>query len=324
VRNLRNQTMAQEIFNRFSVRPVYLVDYAVATQPDGYMPLREIAQSGQCEIGAHLHPWITPPLTEELSNRTSFSHNLPVGLQKEKLARLTEAITSNFAVRPVSYRAGRLGVGEEIAEILTSLDYQIDMSVQPGINMRRIDGADFRRGFDRPYWFGQGGPLLEIPATPSFTGVLARRNVPKTLGIQLYDRLSRPSLDRIHLRGLFARLGLLEWIPPSPEGVSIGELRRLTQTLLSRGNRIFVFSYHSSSLLPGSTGYVQSPSDLARFLRTIEEYLEYLIGELGGVSMTPSELRAVLLRERQHRSPSRRGIGESLGDLPSHPKRVGE
>jgi hypothetical protein len=299
VGNVRQQTLAQDIFDRFGVRPVYLVDYAVATQPEGYGPLREIVQSARCEIGAHLHPWITPPLSEALGDRTSFSHNLPARLQQEKLARLTEAITANFGTRPVSYRAGRYGVGEEIAEILQSLDYRIDMSVQPGIDMRRLHGPDFRWGLDRPYWFGRGWPLLEIPATPSYVGLLAGAALPKAAAIQLYDRLSRPRLDRMHIRGLFARLGLLEWTPLSPEGVAQGELRRLTQTLLSRGNRAFVFSYHSSSLLPGSTEYVRSPSELSRFLHTIESYLEFFMGELGGVPMTPGELRAALLRERE-------------------------
>jgi hypothetical protein len=299
VGNVRQQTLAQDIFDRFGVRPVYLVDYAVATQPEGYGPLREIVQSARCEIGAHLHPWITPPLSEALGDRTSFSHNLPARLQKEKLARLTEAITAGFGTRPVSYRAGRYGVGEEIAEILQSLDYRIDMSVQPGIDMRRLHGPDFRWGLDRPYWFGRGWPLLEIPATPSYVGLLAGAALPKAAAIQLYDRLSRPRLDRMHIRGLFARLGLLEWTPLSPEGVAQGELRRLTQTLLSRGNRAFVFSYHSSSLLPGSTEYVRSPSELSRFLHTIESYLEFFMGELGGVPMTPGELRAALLRERE-------------------------
>jgi len=305
VRNVRNQTMAQEIFDRFGVRPVYLVDYAVATQAEGYLPLREISQSGRCEIGAHLHPWITPPFAEELSDRTSFSHHLPVRLQQEKLSRLTEAIMSNFGVRPISYRAGRYGVGEEIAEILATLDYQIDMSVQPGIDMRRLHGPDFRRGLDRPYWFGRGWPLLEIPATPSLVGMLAVLALSNGIGIQLYDRLSRPGLDRMHVRGLFARLRLFDRIPSSPEGVSLSELRRLTQTLLSRGNRTFVFNYHSSSLLPGSTEYVRSPSELAGFLRRIEGYIEFFIGELGGVSMTPSELLAALLRVRQLCVPSR-------------------
>jgi hypothetical protein len=312
VRNVHNQAMAQEIYDRFGVRPIYLVDYAVASQPDGYLPLREIVHSGRCEIGAHLHPWITPPLTEELSERNSFSHNLPLALQKEKLTRLTEAIISSFEVRPVSYRAGRLGVGEEIAEILSSLDYQIDMSVQPGINMSRIHGPDFRRSLDRPYWFGPGWPLLEIPSTPGFTGLLALSPVPKALTIDLYDRLSRRHLDKTHLRGLLARLRLLEWTPSSAEGPSFAELRRLTRTFLSRGNRVFVLSYHSSSLLPGSTQYVRSPTELSQLLHRIEGYLELVIGELDGVSMTPSELRTALLPNRRHPIPAQCDIPRPL------------
>jgi hypothetical protein len=297
VRNLRNQTMAQEIFDRFGVRPVYLVDYAVATQAAGYMPLREIVQSGRCEIGAHLHPWITPPFAEELSDRTSFSHNLPAWLQKEKLARLTEAIVTSFGVHPISYRAGRYGVGEEVAGILEGLDYRIDMSVQPGIDMRRLHGPDFRQALDRPYWFSGGWRLLEIPATPAFTGLTAHPILPSALGVQLYDVISRPRLNRMRSLGVFSRLRLLERLPLSPEGVTFDELRRLTYTLLSRGKRAFVFSYHSSSLLPGNNEYVRSSSDLSRFLHTIAGYLEFFMGEIGGISMTASDLRAGLLRE---------------------------
>jgi hypothetical protein len=321
VRNVHNQTMAQAIFDRFGVRPVYLVDYAVATRPEGYIPLWEIAQSGRCEIGAHLHPWITPPLSEELSNQNSFSQNLSAQLQQEKLGRLTEAIRSSFAIRPVTYRAGRLGVGEEIAGVLGSLDYRIDMSVLPGIDMRRLDGPDFRRGLDRPYWFGPGGRLLEIPAASSFTGFLANPRVPNAVPAQLYARLSRPSLDRLRLRGLFARSGLLEWIFLSPEGVTSAELRRLTRALLERGNRTFVMSYHSSSLLPGNTQYVRSELELAQFLQKIEQYLGFFMGELGGVSMTPSELRAALSETRQLCTPL--PSDEPAAGVSGHPARAG-
>lgn len=299
VRNVRNQSMAQEIFDRFGVRPIYLVDYAVATQPEAYLPLREIFQSKRCEIGAHLHPWITPPFLEELGARASFSQNLPVSLQRVKLTQLTEAIERSFDFHPLAYRAGRLGVGEEIAEILVSLGYQIDMSVLPGIDMRRIYGPDFRQGLDRPYWFGSDLSLLEIPATPCFAGLLAGRALPKAVSIELYDQLSRPSLERFRIRGVFSRLRLLEWIPPSPEGVTLTELHRLTREFLSRSRRVFVLSYHSSSLLPGSTQYVQSASDLTDFLGRIEGFLDFFIGKLGGVTMTPSELRAVLPQRQQ-------------------------
>ncbi len=301
VRNVRNQSMAQEMFDRFGVRPIYLVDYAVATQPEAYLPLREIYQSKRCEIGAHLHPWITPPFLEELSARASFSQNLPASLQKAKITQLTEAIERSFDFHPLCYRAGRLGVGEEIAEMLISLGYKIDMSVLPGIDMHRIYGPDFRQGLDRPYWFGRDLALLEIPATPSFVGLLAARAMPKAVSIELYDQLSRPIFDKLHMRGVLARLRLLEWIPPSPEGVTLSELHRLLRAFLSRGNRVFVLSYHSSSLLPGSTEYVRSQADLSGFLSRIEKFLDFFINKLGGISMTPSELRAVLAPGQQFR-----------------------
>jgi hypothetical protein len=295
VENIRNQALAQKIFDNFGVRPVYLIDYAVATQPDGYRPLVEFQKSGICEIGAHLHSWITPPFSEELSDRTSFAHNLTTALQKEKLTRLTEAIGSNFGAYPVTYRAGRYGISEETAAILASLNYSIDMSVQPGIDMRRIHGPDFRNALDTPYWFGAGKRILEIPATAALIGILGHPKLPTALGVQLYDAISRPRLNRMRSLGIFARLKLLERLPLSPEGVTISELRRLTHWRLDQGKRVLVFSYHSSSLLPGSTEYVRSESDLTLFLRRITEYLDFFMGELGGVCMTPLEFRSTLI-----------------------------
>src|SRR5205814_8693510 len=110
-----------------------------------------------------------------------------------------------------------------------------------------------------------------------------------------YDAISRPRLNSMRSLGIFARLRLLERLPLSPEGVTISELRRLTHWRLAQGKRVLVFSYHSSSLLPGNTDYVRSESDLALFLRRITEYLDFFMSELGGVCMTPIEFRAILI-----------------------------
>ncbi len=96
VRNLEQQIIAHHVFDRLHVRPTYLVDYAVATQSEGYEPIRELLRSGRCEIGTHLQPWENPPFAEEPSVRTSFNHNLPAWLQKAKLERLTDAIVDQF------------------------------------------------------------------------------------------------------------------------------------------------------------------------------------------------------------------------------------
>ena len=294
VRNVREQALAHKIFDNFGIRPTYLVDYAAATQANGYGPLREWVASRKCEIGTHLQAWENPPFAEELGERTSYNHNLPAWLQKEKLHRLTEAIGSNIGVQPVIYRAGRYGIGEEMAWILRSFGYLIDMSALPGIDLSRQHGPDFRRVFNQPYWFGRDRDLLEIPLTVGFCGLLSSPALPRALTVDLYDRLSQSRVRRLHGPGFFARLGLLERITLTPEGISIAEMKRLTRDLLARGNRVFSFNYHSSSLLPGYTPYVRNAGDLDRFLGKIASYLEIFFGELGGVSMTPGEFRAAL------------------------------
>jgi glycosyltransferase involved in cell wall biosynthesis len=295
VRNLACQAIAQDIYDRMGVRPTYLVDYAVATQPEGYQPIRELLQSGRCEIGAHLQPWENPPFAEELSVWTSFNHNLPAWLQKEKLQRLTDAIGSNLGARPICYRAGRYGIGDEMARILESLGYQIDVSVLPGYDLRSRGGPDFRHAFARPYWFGRGRKLLEIPLTTGFSGLLTRWREPQVSSATLYAALSSQSAAKLHLPGVFARLGLLERITLTPEGMSIEELKHLTSLLLSRGHRVFTFNYHSSALLPGYTPHVRTQADLDRMIHTIEGFLHFFINQLGGIAMTPSEFRASLV-----------------------------
>jgi hypothetical protein len=296
--NVPRQAPVQQIFERYGIRPTYLVDYAVATHPDGYLPLRELVAAGKCEIGAHLQTWETPPFDEELSERTSFSHNLPFWLQKEKLRLLTAAISSNIGIQPVSYRAGRYGIGEEIEGILGSLGYQIDMSALPHIDLRRQDGPDFRHVFSQPYWFGRDRDLLEIPLTVGFCGLLSTPAVPRRITASLYHWLSRPRMKRIHAPGLFARLGLLERISLTPEGISNDEMTRLARKMISRGDCVFSFSYHSSSLLPSSTPYVRTESDLHRFIGKIDSYFELFFGEFGGIAMTPTEFRAMVLGSR--------------------------
>ena len=309
VRNLSQQVIAHDIFDKLNIHPTYLVDYAVATQPEGYEPIRELLQSGRCEIGAHLQPWENPPFAEEPSVRTSFNHNLPAWLQKEKLQRLTDAIVSNFGVRPTAYRAGRYGVGDEIAWILESLGYQIDLSVLPGHDLRRRHGPDFRRAFNQPYWFGPDRKLLEIPLTTGFAGMLAWGDEPQVFDASIYTAISQPRGTRWHLPGMFSRLGLLERITLTPEGMSIQELRRLTRLLLHRGQRVFTFNYHSSSLLPGYTPYVRSRADLDRLIGTIEEYMHYFIGEIGGIAMTPTQFHASLQTEPPARAPTHGAVG---------------
>src|SRR5262249_5844133 len=67
VRHLRRIDRIQGMLDQYKVRPTYVVDFPVASQADGIEPLKAISDDGRCVIGAHLHPWVTPPFDDELT-----------------------------------------------------------------------------------------------------------------------------------------------------------------------------------------------------------------------------------------------------------------
>jgi hypothetical protein len=297
VTSVKRQAQTLPIFERYGVRPTFVLDYPVSSTPEGYEFIRDLHRSGICEIGAHLQPWDNPPFVEQTTDQNSYPGNLPFELEREKLVRLTGVIADNIGIRPRIYKAGRYGVGHATAQILTELGYEIDVSVVPGTDLRRRFGPDFSHCGARPYWFGADPALLEIPLSIGYTGLLALSESMAYM-LTMNDRLKA-----LHVPGILARLRLVERITLTPEGISFAEQRRLTLALLRRGHRVFSFTYHSPSLAPGNTPYVRSEADLRAFLRQIEQYLDFFTGELGGRAATPFEIKALAERCR----PLRRG-----------------
>jgi len=290
VTSVKSQINMQRIFERYQVRPTYVLDYPVSSTPEAYEIIREFHHSGTCEIGAHLQPWDNPPFLERKTDENSYPGNLPFELEREKLLRLSQIIEENVGVRPRIYKAGRYGVGRATAQILAELGYQIDLSVVPGTDLTRQFGPDFSHCGARPYWFGQAPALLEIPLSIGYTGLLART---RSLA---YVLTMNERLKALHVPGVLARLRLVERITLTPEGVSFDEQRRLTRALLDEGQRVFTLSYHSPSLAPGNTPYVQNDADLRGFLQRIEQYLEFFASEVGGHAATPFEVKALAER----------------------------
>ena len=96
---------------------------------------------------------------------------------------------------------------------------------------------------------------MELPLTTVFWGGLAG------MGGWLYPLLWRVP----RLRGVLARLGLLERIPLTPEGVNQVEARRGIKRAVADGLPLLVFSFHSPSLQPGHTPYVRTEDELDAF-----------------------------------------------------------
>ena len=72
------------------------------------------------------------------------------------------------------------------------------------------------------------------------------------------------------------------------EGHTLAEMKRLTRALLARGQRTFVLSLHSPSVVPGHTPYVRTDADLVALLQRLREYLRFFRDELRGRFVTPA------------------------------------
>lgn len=242
----------QEFCEGAGISPIYLVDYPIATSPAAADILRTPLANGKAEIGVQLHPWVSPPHDEVVNEFNSFAGNLPAELEREKFGRLRDAIQSNFGKAPLIYRAGRYGVGPNTAQILADGGIAIDSSVRAEFDYSFAGGPNFRRMPLKPWWIDADRRLMELPLTTVYSGML------RQLGDWLYPRLWRIP----QVRGALSRLGIMERIPLTPEGVTLEEALRAIDIALDMGLPLLVFSFHSPSLAPGYTPYVRNEDDL--------------------------------------------------------------
>jgi hypothetical protein len=266
-----------------------MVDFPVASQDAGRGPLRELWQQGLCDLGAQLHPWVTPPFDETVSFHNSYPGNLPLQLEYDKIARLTEEIDRAFGVTPRIFRAGRYGVGPNTGGILRRLGYLADSSVVPCWSFADEGGPDYRLMSARPFWVDRDRTLLELPVSAAMVGAAA--GFPAAVRARLFRRSS----ERARLPSVMARLGLLERIKLTPEGIALEEAKRLVRHMVGDGIKVFVLTYHSPSLEPGNTPYVRTPEDLQRFIAWLDAFYDFFRSEIGGSPATWSEAREACL-----------------------------
>lgn len=298
VLSMGRQHLAHRIFDRYAVKPTYLVDYPVVSQDHGTGPLLELLRDGKCEIGTQLHPWVTPPFEEAVSAANSFLGNLPAKLQHAKIASMVAITEDRLGLRPRVFRAGRYGLGQETSGSLLDFGFQVDSSVMPRWDFAHEGGPNFLELKSNPFWIGKDSAILELPLTCEFVGWMPLRRA----------RVGEFSVGRtgqaLQLPGILARTNLLERIKLSPEGVTLEEAKKLTRSMLAEGHRVFVLSYHSPSLDIGKTPYVRTDDDLRRLLDWLDGYYDFFSKEVGGIMSTPLKLLAELTTRKEKSSAS--------------------
>jgi len=274
--SLRKLPRLQEIFDAHGAVPTYLITYPVAKDEGAQAFFLDQLAQQRCEIGAHCHPWNTPPFVEELNERHSMLCNLPYATVRSKIATLKEEIIKSLEVVPVCFRAGRWGFGPAVARAINELGFRVDTSVTPYVDWTASTGPDYRAAPTHAYRFSAddilsatpNGSLLEIPATIGF--------------LQRHEAFGRRAIAahgiarRLRIRGLLdkARIVNLRWL--SPEVSSARDMIALARRCLVQKCAYLNMSFHSTTLVPGKTPFVRTRQDLDLFFRRIEALIKYV------------------------------------------------
>jgi hypothetical protein len=292
-RNIERLPRLHAVLRRLGVKPTYLVDHPVVTDARACAVLREICADGASEIGAHLHPWCTPPLLPGGTRPVAtFPHQLPVPVQVAKLRALRSAIHERLGVWTTSYRAGRWGFDHSTVPVLELLGFTVDSSVRPLWWDPSRGGPSFMRAPTAPYRLDAANAsrpgssaIVEVPVTAGFVGRHAAT----------WERVTRLMLPAPGLRRIAERLGCRSLLP---ERHTLPEMCRLTDELAARGAPLFNITFHSSALLPGATPYTREARDCERFVARIEALLVHVLDRHGAQPATLSEVPALLAEER--------------------------
>lgn len=279
VSNIRKLPELHKNLAAYGLRPTYFVAHSVTATPWAAAILRDLAQGGFTELGAHLHPWNTPPMTEAMVGRNTMTRNLDSELQRAKLTVLTEAHTRAYGEPPRSFRAGRFGIGASTLRLLEDLGYRIDSSVTPFVSWREYDdGPDFGPGPLTPYRLSStaanlaspdpSGSLVEVPITVGYT----RNN------FELWDAVHRCCssglASKLHLWGGAARIGLVRKVILSPEVARERDLLAVASRVIDRGCSYLHVFLHSSSLQPGCSPFAATRQDVRRLVARLYGFIE--------------------------------------------------
>lgn len=235
----------QAFCETIGARPVYLVDWPIVKDRQAAEILGDAVRRGAAEVGVQLHPWVNPPFEEEMSIRNSFVGNLPREVEAAKFELLRDAVEATFGAPPLVYRAGRYGLGPHTAEMLKRAGIRIDTSVRRLFDYSDQGGPDYSRHPLAPYWADSEMRLLELPVTTVHAGLLRSVGQP----------VQRVAGQIRRAMGVLSRLGLLERIALTPEGVSIEEALRGIDIAVDANLPVLVLSFHSPTLAPGHTHY---------------------------------------------------------------------
>ena len=282
VENLRFIPRFQNLCERFGFPPTYLCTYDVVASQLFDDVLRPYDTSGRAEIGAHLHPWTTPPASAWDRSETAgaYPSELPPGIFARKLESLTRLIESKLGRSPRSYRAGRWGFSAAHIPTLLELGYLVDCSVTPNIDWRdqgaRERGQDYSSAPVAPYFMAWGDParpgasgLLEVPVTILWThGWVRGSPALRALYMRYRKTLAARALNRAF--DIAPR-----WFRPFSD-MTGPRLEAVYDTASQLRLPVIEMMFHSSELMPAGSPHNLTPESVDDLFKRLHATFDML------------------------------------------------
>ena len=284
----------QDLCEKHSFRPTYLVNYEMASDPVFQQFGSSMLRRNAAEIGLHVHPWNSPPFDRIRENQDiqMYLYELPEEVLYSKLDFLTRLLTEIFGIRPISHRAGRWGFNGQIARALRQLGYRVDCSVTPGVSWKRYHGVPE----------GQGGPnYLGFPVTPYFldesnvkySGTSDMLEVPVTIKpnyskalLSFYYRTEDRVIGKIFKRAMGDPCSWLR-----PNGENLETMLGVVDWAREQEIPVLEFMLHSSEFMPGGSPTFETAEQIERLYVQLDTLFSY-IATSGLRGMTLAEYRA--------------------------------
>lgn len=293
--NLRYLPHFQNLCAEFGFIPTYLVTHEAALDSFAAEQLGAWQAAGAAEVGAHLHPWTTPPLApgEDMTEHV-YPSELSDDALRAKLTTLTRVITERFGRAPTSYRAGRWGLDSRQLALLAELGYVVDCSVTPKVSWRRqlgrrsgSGGPDFRSVPVAPYYphsadvrqSGEKSAVLEVPMTIVYTSHFVTEHS------RWAQRLLTAPDSR--LKQIAVRLLLRpKWLRIFPNS-TVADWSRIYRAAVRARLPALEFMIHSSELMPGGSPYAKDAAAVEKIYAQLTAMFHYFRQQgLPGVTLT--------------------------------------
>ncbi len=287
VRNVRALRRLDALLREFGAKATLLITYRVVQDAECVDLLRGLVSESGAEVGAHLHPWETPPfMPGGLDVRyPAYPYELPPAVFAGKLERLTDAIAKRIG-RPTAYRAGRWGLAAEHLPILEGLGYQVDSSVTPLLDWRLTPGipwrdggrggVDYRCAPQRPYHPSYddirrlgSARIVEVPITVGFTRPVSG------LAQRIYPAVP------VFAQRILRKLRILQVVWATPAWESRADLERMIRMAIHEGTPVINIALHSSELTVSALPECNTPAKVDEVFRRIETMLELLAAQRG-------------------------------------------